>query len=106
MKKATKSQHVRRVFISHGHSEAAKLKLKEFLKERLRLEPVILADQPDLGLTVVEKLEKYGPQCDFALILLTADDETVGGGARARQRMSPMSSAFSTASSEGTEFSC
>jgi hypothetical protein len=84
MQKTTK---VKRVFVSHGHNEVAKLKLKDFVKERLALEPVILAEQPDLGLTVVEKLEKYGPTCDFALILLTADDQTVGGGARARQNV-------------------
>ena len=47
---------VKRVFISHGHNEVAKLKLKDFLKERLAMEPIILADQPDQGLTVVEKL--------------------------------------------------
>jgi hypothetical protein len=82
-----KASKVNRVFISHGHNEVAKLKLKEFVKERLDMEPVILAEQPDLGLTVVEKLEKYGPECDFALILLTADDQTVSGGARARQNV-------------------
>ena len=84
MAKATK---VSRVFISHGHSEVVKLKLKGFLQDRLAIEPVILSDQPDLGFTVVEKLEKYGPECDFALILLTADDQTVSGGLRARQNV-------------------
>lgn len=76
-----------RVFISHGHNEVAKHKLKAFVKERLAMEPVILAEQPDLGLTVVEKLEKYARECHFALILLTADDQTVNGGARARQNV-------------------
>lgn len=83
----TKPTKISRVFISHGHSEIAKLKLKSFLQDRLDMEPVILADQPDLGLTVVEKLEKYGSECDFALILLTADDQTVSGGLRARQNV-------------------
>lgn len=84
MPKATK---VNKVFISHGHNEVAKLKLKNFVRERLGMEPVILAEQADLGLTVVEKLEKYGPECDFALIVLTADDQTVSGAARARQNV-------------------
>jgi len=84
MPKLTK---VNKVFISHGHNEVVKLKVKNFVKERLAMEPVILTDQPDLGLTVVEKLEKYGSECDFALILLTADDQTVSGGARARQNV-------------------
>ena len=84
MPKTTKSG---KVFISHGHNEIVKLKLKEFLGERLGLEPVILVDQPDEGLTVVEKLEKYGPECDFALIVLTTDDQTTDGGRRARQNV-------------------
>jgi predicted nucleotide-binding protein len=83
----TKATKVNKVFISHGHDEVAKLRLKDFIRERLGMEPVILAEQPDLGLTVVEKLEKYGPECDFALIILTADDQTASGGARARQNV-------------------
>lgn len=78
---------VSRIFISHGHNETVKLKLRDFIKERLSLDPVVLAEQPDLGLTVVEKLERYGRECDFALIVLTADDQTVSGGARARQNV-------------------
>ncbi len=76
-----------KVFISHGQNELAKLKLKDFVREMLKFEPLILADQSNNGLTIVEKLEKYGRQCEFALILLTADDETAGGGLRARQNV-------------------
>jgi predicted nucleotide-binding protein len=61
-----------KVFISHGRNETVKLKLRGFVKDRLGLEPVILAERPDLGLTVIEKLERIGRDCDFALILLTA----------------------------------
>jgi len=78
---------VSRVFISHGHNEALKLKLRIFVKERLGLEAVILAEQPDDGLTVIEKLEKYGRSCSFALILLTADDQGATGTGRARQNV-------------------
>lgn len=78
---------MRRVFISHGHNEVVKLKLRNFVKERLGFDPVVLAEQPDEGLTVIEKLEKHGKGCVFALIVLTADDETAGGGSRARQNV-------------------
>jgi len=78
---------VRRIFISHGHSEVVKLKLRNFVKERLGFEPVVLAEQPDEGLTIIEKLEKHGKDCVFALIVLTADDETASGGSRARQNV-------------------
>lgn len=76
-----------KVFISHGHNELLKLKLKNFITERLKLEPMILAEQPDSGLTVIEKLEKYGRDSDFALIILTADDKSLDDGVRARQNV-------------------
>lgn len=78
---------VTKVFISHGHNELLKLKLKNFIAERLGFQPIILAEQPDNGLTIIEKLEKYGKDCDFALIILTADDQALGGGVRARQNV-------------------
>jgi len=76
-----------KVFISHGHNALVKHKLKDFVRERLHMEPVVLSEQPDHGLTVIEKLERYGKVCDFALIVLTADDETSEGGVRARQNV-------------------
>ncbi len=76
-----------KIFISHGHNELAKHKLKDFVRDRLHMEAVVLVEQPDLGLTIVEKLEHYGRACQFALILLTGDDETASGGLRARQNV-------------------
>jgi len=76
-----------RIFISHGHNETVRMKLKQFLQERLNLEPIVLQDEPDLGMTIVEKLEHYGSDCSFALIILTSDDITVEGGKRARQNV-------------------
>ena len=54
------------IFISHGHDELAKLKLKEFIRESLKFNPLVLADQPSDGMTIVEKLERYGKQSQFA----------------------------------------
>ncbi|MEO5358540.1 MAG: nucleotide-binding protein [Nitrospirae bacterium YQR-1] len=72
-----------KIFVSHGHNDTVKLKLKDFIANKLSLTPVILAEQPDDGLTIIEKLEKYGRDCDFALVLLTSDD----GEDRARQNV-------------------
>jgi len=77
----------RKVFISQGHDELTKHRLKDFVRDRLKMDAVVLSEQPDLGLTIVEKLEHYGADCDFALILLTADDQTSSGGQRARQNV-------------------
>lgn len=76
-----------KVFISHGHNELLKLKLKDFIENRLNIRTIVLADQPNQGLTIVEKLEKAAKQCSFALILLTKDDEQKNDAVRARQNV-------------------
>jgi predicted nucleotide-binding protein len=40
---------------------------------QLRLEPVILHEQPNAGQTLIEKVEKHGDVA-FAVVLLTPDD--------------------------------
>jgi predicted nucleotide-binding protein len=75
------------IFISHGHDEIAKLKVKDFLSSRLGRAAIILSEQASKGLTVVEKLEAVSSLCCFAIILLTKDDATRDGGMRARQNV-------------------
>ncbi len=65
-----------RVFVVHGRDEGTKHTVARFL-ERKGLKPVILNEQPDEGLTIIEKFEKYAQNVGFAVILLTPDD--VGG---------------------------
>jgi predicted nucleotide-binding protein len=76
-----------KIFISHGHNELLKLKLKDFIENRLNIRTTVLADQPSQGLTIVEKLEKSAKQCSFAAILLTKDDELKNDTVRARQNV-------------------
>lgn len=64
----------KKIFIVHGHNEAKKLELKDYLAG-LALDPVILHQQNDLGKTIIEKFEYYASQCAFAVILLTPDDQ-------------------------------
>lgn len=61
-----------RVFLVHGHDEAARESAARFL-ERLGLDVVILHEQASAGRTIVEKLEVYS-EVRFALVLLTPDD--------------------------------
>lgn len=81
------SESSKRIFLSHGRNPIVRFKLKEFVRDRLKMTPVILQDEPDLGMTIVEKLEHYGSDCFFALIVLTSDDFTTEGGKRARQNV-------------------
>ena len=61
-----------KVFLIHGRDEAAKLDVARFL-EQLDLEPVILAEQPSGGKTIIEKFETHA-DVGYAVALLTADD--------------------------------
>ena len=75
------------VFISHGHVELLKYQLKDFVKTRLGGEPLILSEQPNNGMTIVEKLESASEKCNKAIILLTKDDEMANGNKRGRQNV-------------------
>jgi len=83
-----------RPFIVHGHDEATKLSVKNYLQNTLKLpEPIILHEQPSLGRTVIEKFEHYAAQSQIAFVLLTPDDKAAPVGApddekrRARQNV-------------------
>ena len=62
----------RKIFIVHGHDEKIKNEVEGFIKE-IKLEPIILHKQADLGKTIIEKVEHYS-DVDFAIIILTSDD--------------------------------
>lgn len=64
----------KKVFIIHGHNEAKRRELDALLKSRFGLEPIVLSEQPDQGLTIIEKFEKYASQCSYAFALFTPDD--------------------------------
>ncbi len=61
-----------RVFVVHGHDEAARESTARFL-ERLGIEAIILHEKPNEGRTIIEKLE-HNASVDFAVVLLTPDD--------------------------------
>lgn len=73
---ATISYDHKKVFVVHGHDEAAKNAVARFL-EKLGLNPIILNEKPSGGRTIIEKFETYSRDVGFAVILLTPDD--VGG---------------------------
>lgn len=61
-----------KVFVIHGHDKTAQETVARFL-EKLKLEPVILHEQPNEGRTIIEKFEDYA-DVTFAVVLLTPDD--------------------------------
>lgn len=68
-----------RIFLVHGHDDAALHEVARFL-EQLQQEVVVLREQPSQGRTIIEKFEDYGDVA-FAVVLLTADDR--GGSIKA-----------------------
>ncbi len=72
VKKAKKKFNEKDVFIVHGHNEEIKHNVARTLT-RLKLNPIILHEQSNEGLTIIEKFEKFS-EVEFAIILLTFDD--------------------------------
>jgi predicted nucleotide-binding protein len=61
-----------KVFVVHGHALGPRAEVARLL-ERLGLEPLILAEQPNAGATLIEKLLAHA-DVSFAIVLATADD--------------------------------
>ena len=60
-------------FIVHGHAEGIRDKVARFLSG-LEINPIILSEAENSGLTVIEKLEKEACHVGYAIVLLTGDD--------------------------------
>ncbi|MDD4995441.1 MAG: nucleotide-binding protein [Patescibacteria group bacterium] len=63
------------VFIVHGHNDGLKQTVARLI-EKLALNPIVLHEQANGGMTVIEKFEKNA-NVGFAVVLLTGDD--IGG---------------------------
>ena len=60
------------IFIVHGHNEEMKQTVARIVS-KMGLKPIILHEQPDSGLTILEKIERYA-DVDFAVVLYTECD--------------------------------
>ncbi|MBU0971015.1 MAG: nucleotide-binding protein [Proteobacteria bacterium] len=73
----TIARNKRKVFIVHGRDNEAKQEVSRFI-EKLGLEAIILHEQASAGMTIIEKIEHYSNDADFALVLYTACDQGRG----------------------------
>lgn len=62
-----------KVFVVHGRNNEAKESITRFL-DKLKLNPIILHEQPNKGRTIIEKFTDYA-DVSFAIAILTADDK-------------------------------
>jgi len=67
------ARNKRKVFIVHGRDNSAKQEVSRFV-EKLGLEAIILHEQASAGMTIIEKIERYSNDADFALVLYTPCD--------------------------------
>ena len=65
-------ENTRNVFVVHGHDDGLKETVARYLS-KLKLNPVVLHEQPNQGRTIIEKFEKHA-DVDFAVVLFTPDD--------------------------------
>jgi predicted nucleotide-binding protein len=65
--------NIRNIFIIHGHDHGAKETVARFLSN-LKLNPIILHEQPNLGRTIIQKFEEHTEKAAYAIALLTPDD--------------------------------
>lgn len=71
----TDIEAVNKVFIVHGHDEANLLKLEDFLKDELHLDPVILFKKAGRSRFLLTKFEEEAKNARFAFIMMTPDDK-------------------------------
>lgn len=75
-----------RVFVTHGRAQDWRA-VKDFIETDVQLKTAELAQQPNLGRTVIEKLLDTADECDGAVIVMTGDDVTDQGEARVRENV-------------------
>ena len=67
-------QSSRKIFVVYGHDDIARTQLEALLR-RWDLDPIILDQQASGGQTIIEKLDEYGEDVGYAIVLATPDDE-------------------------------
>lgn len=60
-------------FLFFCHNSKIKDEVTQFLRD-LGLVPIILQEEPNLGKTIIEKVEHYVSLTSFAIVILTKDD--------------------------------
>jgi len=75
-----------RVFITHGRSNDWRA-VQAFIEKDVELSTVELAQQPNAGQTIIEKLIENSSRCNSAVIVMTGDDVVNENEARVRENV-------------------
>lgn len=74
------------IFISHGRSNEW-YKIQAYVEKDLHFSTIELAQQPNLGRSILQKLNEESSKCNVAIILMTGDDLFENGEMRARENV-------------------
>jgi predicted nucleotide-binding protein len=75
-----------RVFLSHGRAPDWR-EVQAYIERDLGVPTLELAQQPNLGRTILQKLAEESDQCSYAVIVMTGDDQVAAGAPRARENV-------------------
>jgi len=76
----------KRIFISHGSSKDW-LQVQNYIEKDLEINTLELAQEPNKGRTVLQKLNEESKKCSFAVVVMTGDDIISDGEIRARENV-------------------
>ncbi|MEX8546842.1 MAG: TIR domain-containing protein, partial [Mucilaginibacter sp.] len=85
-KEETKSEGKGFVFVGHGRSKLWAV-VQIYLKDDLNLKTLTFEDESRTGETIINVLEEFLNKTSFAVLIMTAEDETSDGKTRARQNV-------------------
>lgn len=74
------------IFIGHGRSKLW-ARVQIFLKDELKLKTLTFEDESRTSETIINILENFLEISSFAILIMTAEDETADGKIRARQNV-------------------
>lgn len=61
------------VFLVHGHDNEMKKSVSNFVR-KIEMNPIILHERANKGLTLIDKFESFGEKADFVISILSPDD--------------------------------
>jgi predicted nucleotide-binding protein len=62
-----------KIFIAHGHGDSIRNDVARWLS-KIGFAEILLDEQPNEGLTIIQKLERFSDEVAFAVVLMSPDD--------------------------------
>ncbi len=75
-----------RIFISHGSSKEWLL-IQNHIEKDIKLNTLELAQEPNKGRTVLQKLNEESDKCSYAVVVMTGEDKITDDETRARENV-------------------